>query len=62
VPVNGVFFELAKFHQKREIQNSKKRTGFEEGFQSPEVRKKKNEKSPDLCIWFSFCGQKKVKG
>jgi hypothetical protein len=23
VPVNGVFFELAQFHQKREIQNSK---------------------------------------
>jgi hypothetical protein len=44
VPVNGVFFELAKFHQKREIQNFKKRTDFEEGFQSPEVRKKEKRR------------------
>jgi hypothetical protein len=49
----AVFFELAKFHQKkRNSKFKKKKTDFEEGFQSPEVRKKKNEKSPHLCIWF----------
>jgi hypothetical protein len=28
------------------------------GFQSPEVRKRKKEKSPAIYVWFSVCSQK----
>jgi len=63
VPVNGVFILwTGEVSPKKRNSKFKKKTDFEEGFQSPEVRKKKIEKSPDLCIWFSFCGQKKVEG
>jgi hypothetical protein len=49
-PVNGVFFELAKFHQKREIQNSKKELILKKVFsgQKPEKRKTKNRQ---ICVF-----------